>query len=254
MRWQESGNRGSMPSRKSPSAGTFQVIRKTFAAVSRSSRKPGRTSCARGPCTGSSSASQQTEQHDNARHGAAAGGFWHDDSVAGEEGLILCRLRRGATLGEPLALHRRPHLLEWRQFRRFDGRHQDQVQAHRPIAADRPSVPRADCAIACAKLSPNSAAIRSSGVRLKRSPNSNGSPSFAAPGAALTSRARICLASASAVAPRLWLTKTCRNEISGWVRNFSAMGLEIGAQLGLLRRRHRVLEQRTPSSGATGGG
>ena len=53
--------------------GHQEDIRSSFA---RSSRKPGRTSCARGPCNGSRSDSSEANKHDNASHGIAAGGFW----------------------------------------------------------------------------------------------------------------------------------------------------------------------------------
>ncbi len=140
--WQESGNRGSMPSRKVPSAGTFQVIRKTFAAISRSSRKPGRTSCALRTVQRQQQRREQTEQQEDAFHGDRRRRSLHDDLVAGQESLILCRLRGGAALGEPLALHGRPHLLEWRQLRPVRRQSPGPGATHRPIAADRPNARR----------------------------------------------------------------------------------------------------------------
>ena len=44
--WHVGGSRGVMPSRNSPSAGTFHVIRNRFCVVSLRSRNAGRTSCA----------------------------------------------------------------------------------------------------------------------------------------------------------------------------------------------------------------
>ena len=101
----ESGNRGSMPSRNVPTPEPSRSSGKHSRLVSRSSKKPGRTSCARRPCSGSSAASKpnSTTMRVMALPRRAFGRLLGSPVSRAWYCADLCR---GAALGQPFPPHR----------------------------------------------------------------------------------------------------------------------------------------------------